>query len=436
VPTTTHSIKSVKYPETLRSHASLRFPQFINAAPMNRSHRSPERPFGALDLVSIIEQTLLAEAEVRDRAAVAPPDSINAGESGIARTHADAENETAPIAHGVAETAEQFATPVETSEALSRRVSTGFAGVLEGIAKDGPRLRRDRLLVLHAVRCRLLSYTQLHGLVFSGKHRAVVGRRILALEKEGWLRTWEERVPRGGHPRYALPTKKALLWARHVFLQESAETPHARLAATMLRDSSPIPLELQEGVIPKQLAHQCETNDIVLSLIESTLPVSWATSWHRPFPNEVEHLALPQPDAVIVMGERLVFIEHDRGHEALESFRRAKAERYAALHERRDILEALTGFRAFDVVVTIHAPAPLERLRALQEVVRTTHGASMLRFTLDQWLVEAPREAICFDSLSLPESASPLRASHRGLLPLPGGRSPARIPAGQTGGSR
>ena len=68
--------------------------------------------------------------------------------------------------------------------------------MLEGIAKDGPRLRRDRLLVLHAVRCRFLSYTQLHGLVFSGKHRAVVGRRILALEKEGWLRTWEERVPR------------------------------------------------------------------------------------------------------------------------------------------------------------------------------------------------------------------------------------------------
>jgi hypothetical protein len=403
---------------------------------MNRSHGSPERPFHALDLVSIIEQTLLAEAEVRDGAAGAPPDSMNAGEGGIARTHADAENKTAPIAHGVAETAEQFATPVETSEPLSRRVSTGFAGMLEGIAKDGPRLRRDRLLVLHAVRCRFLSYTQLHALVFSGKHRAVVGRRILALEKEGWLRTWEERVPRGGHPRYALPTKKALFWARHVFLQESAETPHARLAATVLRDSSPIPLELEEGVIPKQLAHQRETNDIVLSLIGSKLPVSWATSWHRPFPNKWEHLALPQPDAMIVMGERLVFIEHDRGHEALASFRRAKAERYAALRERHDILEALTGFCAFDVVVTIHAPAPLERLRALQEVVRTTHGTSMIRFTLEQWLVEAPHEAICFDSLTIPGSTSPLRSAHRGLLPLPGGGAPARIPPGETGGSR
>ncbi|HKO58902.1 MAG TPA: replication-relaxation family protein [Thermoanaerobaculia bacterium] len=376
------------------------------------------------------ENTERVEQEVRDDEAVAPEENINAVEAELSRRLPEAHSPMLAIAREGAERPLQFATLDTASDALSHSASIGIKRNMHGDQDAQPRLLRDRMLILAVARCRLLSYQQIHTFVFGSKHRTVVGRRIGVLASDGWLRVWEERVPRGGHPRYALPTKKALRWARHVLLQEAADTPHARLAATMLRDPAPVPLELKQDVIPMHLAHQRETNDVVLALLQSRLPVTWASTWHRPFPNAHTHLALPQPDAVLVIGRHLLFVEHDRGHEALEGFRHAKAERYAALRGQRTVLESLTGFADFDVLVTIHASAPLQRIRALQQVVRSTHGASMFRFTLDTWLHEAPADPICFDTAMSPDNTSLLRTEHRGLVPI---MRPTPVQAGETG---
>lgn len=394
------------------------------------SHQRPETR-NILDLTAVIEEYFVACAEGGDSAATAPADTINRREHARGGAHQEAIDTLESVSPRGAERQHPFETPAKVSTRVSTGPSQGVAASVQRTGA-GPPLPRDQRMVLDVVCSRLLSYTQLHQLVFPQKHRTAAGRRIRTLEARGWLRTWEERVAVGGHPRYALPTKKALLWGRRMLLDATAATPLATLAATMLRDPSPVPLELEEGIIPKQLAHQRETNDILLALRTTGLSIAWASSWHRPFPNEREHLSLPQPDAVVVIGNRLLFIEHDRGHETLDAFRAAKAERYAALHAHTDLLATLTGFHTFEVLVTINASAPLERLRALQGVVRATYGASMFRFTLYPWLLEAPGQPICFDSFARIETENVDRTAHRGLVAIPGVEALDRVSAGET----
>lgn len=393
---------------------------------MNSHHSSNIR--NTLDLSTLIEERLGGKADIRDSGADPPAENINPRLDDRTPLHSEANVEAQGVSPRGAERHRPFETPRKVSTRVSTSPSPGVSRSSPGTVV-GPRLLRDQRVVLDVVCCRLLSYTQLHTLVFPRKHRTAAGRRIRALEAEGWLRTWEERVALGGHPRYALPTKKALQWGLRVLLETPTNAPVSSLLATMLRDPAPTPLELEEGIIPKHLAHQRETNDVLIALRTSPLPIAWASSWHRPFPNQRDHLALPQPDAVVVIGDRLIFLEHDRGHEALDSFREAKAERYAALHANMRLLEALTGFRSFDVLVTIHAAAPFDRLQSLQQVTRATYGASTVRFTLYPWLLEAPQQAICFDAFTTVVTDDPLRTAHTHLVPILG---VGRVPAGET----
>ena len=355
------------------------------------------------------------ESEVRDTETAPAPDTINRPTREVSRSDAEA---LLPLP-SIAPTRDDRDIPLLIP-------GSGRTGVPRGPSRtgtmEGPVLARDRDIVRAVVLHRLLSYQQLQRLLFAGTHRAVAGRRLQALEAAGWLRLWEERVARGGHPRYALPTKQALLWARQVLLGETEAASHGRIVATMLRDRSPEPLPLDD-MIPPFLPHQRETNDLLLALRGAALPIAWTSSWHRPLPNAIGHRPLPQPDGVIVLsaadGERLLFLEHDRGREPAGTFQAAKAERYAALKHTLADLQALTGFRSFEVLVTVHADDPLARIAVLQQAVRATYGASMFRFTVDTWLLDAPAGAIWFDASHRPEPARD-RADQSGLLPLPG----------------
>jgi hypothetical protein len=287
----------------------------------------------------------------------------------------------------------------------------------------GPSLQRDRDVLLAIIQHRFLSYQQVRTLLFSDVHRSVVGRRIQALTESEWLKSWEDRVERGGHPRYALPTKKGLMWARRTLLAQTVEAPHRKIVATMLRDRSPAPLTFT--TYPNYLAHQRELNDVLIALERAGIDLSWASTWHRPFPNTLNGSPLPQPDAVLVLktpnGARLVFLEHDRATEAPGTFQADKADRYAALAHLRSNLFDLTGFSSFDVLVTIHAADPLARIAALQEAVRTTMGAAPLfRFTPDAWLFDAPTDAIWFGTRTPINRTATSFRGQAGLLALPG----------------
>jgi len=271
---------------------------------------------------------------------------------------------------------------------------------------------------------RTLCYAQLQDLFFAGRHPSVISRGMHRLADTGWIRLWEERVPVGGHPCYVLPTQRAMRWARRDLLQATERLPHAPLVQTMLRDRSPRPLPLKKDEIPNYLAHQRELNDVLIAFLRTpALQTLWASSWHRPFPIEYEQLMLPQPDGVIVRvvdgAPRLLFLEHDRGTEPPGDFQNVKAQRYGALARVPDTLETLTGFRTFSVLVTVHADRPLDRIRELQQASYAAYGASMLSFTVDEWLLDAPDAAVCFDALTMPTSDALDPRAHGGLQRLP-----------------
>ena len=257
------------------------------------------------------------------------------------------------------------------------------------LVRDGPKLHRDRVALLDIVRFRVLAFRDVHARVFGPLHKAVVTRRMQALERAGFIIPWEEQLVVGGHPRYAVPTKKGLDWALAELDAEARGTPAERLVAFM-RGEQVRPLVLQPRTAPPFLPHQMETNRVVAALEAiPELGITWASTWHRPFPNHLDRIALPQPDAVLLAqldgAPHLIFLEHDRGQEAPASFARKKAERY---HEFSlyDLAEELFGIRAFTVWVTVNDVAeqkPLHRIRALQDVSK---NARMMRFTLAGWI--------------------------------------------------
>ena len=124
-----------------------------------------------------------------------------------------------------------------------------------------------------------------------------------------------------------------------------------------------------------------------------------ASSWQRPFPvHGARGLRLPQPDGILLLAggdgpRRLVFLEHDRGTESLVSFARAKIDRYRALASRPGLLEELTGFRRFSVVVTVTGPGPAEtdaRTRALTRLIRSRFAAALLHVVPYENLLTPP----------------------------------------------
>ncbi len=258
----------------------------------------------------------------------------------------------------------------------------------EGTAALGPALPRDRAILVHLARLRVLSLSDIHALVFAGRDRSRLSRRLTSLEAAGWLRRWEEPRERGGRFRFVVPTPTGLAWALRRLEEEAAGFAHPRLLATMLRTNRAAPVSLPPGRIPAFLPHLTQVNTALVALIgSSSLRVTWASSWPRPFPpGGVNGLRLPQPDGVLVLvpseaPPRLVFLEHDRSTESLRSFARTKVDRYRALASRPGLLEELTGFRQFTVVVTVAGTSEAEtnkRLVALSRLVRVRFAASLV----------------------------------------------------------
>jgi len=251
-------------------------------------------------------------------------------------------------------------------------------------AYEGPRLVRDRTVVLEVARYRLVSFTHLREFIFAGAHAAVVTRRMRALRSAGFLATWEERLPVGGHPHYALLTDKGMRWAMDALRSGSSGLAHEQLVLFMLRSRPRKPLALVPNTAPPFLPHQNETNRIVATLARRpALGIVWSSTWHRPFPNEVRGVPMPQPDGVLVATvggvPQLVFVEHDRAKESPGSFAERKTRRYQLLLDL-GLARELFGFDSFTVLVTVTDPAerqPFDRIRALQEV---SIGTATMRF--------------------------------------------------------
>lgn len=298
-----------------------------------------------------------------------------------------------PPSHPDAATAAPPLSPVRTARRkplrrqLRRQDSTGSA--------------RTRALLLALARCRILSFGQLRRLVLPDRTPQRVGQVVQELAAAGWLRVWEDVAHVGGRPRYAIPTRRALTSTLPALRDVDR---CGQLAPLMLPRHPRRPLVLAPRTTPAFLAHQREVNDLLIAYgaIPATR-VLWATSWDRPFPLHIANLALPQPDYVLVL-ERdgvaaLVFGEHDRGHESLAHFRRAKAERYAALAARLELVRHVFGFASFMVWVTVldaRGAAPLRRLARLTRVAYEAGASEVMAFTLAGWAATTPAEAIWF----------------------------------------
>lgn len=253
----------------------------------------------------------------------------------------------------------------------------------------GPDLPRDRAVLIRLARHRVLSLAQVQKLVFPGLHRTRVSRRLSALQRSGWLNLWVQPVERGGRPRFVVPTVRGLRWAMARIEAEASVYPYWPLITTMPRRDGRQRLPLAPGVTPPWLAHLREVNDVLVALMADTsLAVPWASSWTRPFPDLRREVALPQPDAIVVLQApdssiELVFLEHDRGGESLKHFRSHKVERYRQLAQRPELLAELTGYRAFKVLVTVRTGDPTttqKRLDELEHCARSRLASQLFTF--------------------------------------------------------
>jgi hypothetical protein len=241
-----------------------------------------------------------------------------------------------------------------------------------------------------------------------------------ALERAGFITTWDEYLARGGHPRFALLTPKGLTWAMEALRASAVGCPHAQLVGFMLRAPTRRPLMLAPHTAPPFLPHQVETNRLAATFARTpALGITWASAWHRPFPNEICGVALPQPDAVLVQassdGPRLLFVEHDRSQESAGSFAERKTQRYQLLLDL-GLARELLGFESFTVLVTVVDPMSrrlFDRIRALQEV---SIAASMMRFAPAGWAYAAPTAAVWFTPETPVRTSSLRPENHAGLV--------------------
>ncbi len=118
-------------------------------------------------------------------------------------------------------------------------------------------------------------------------------------------------------------------------------------------------------------------------------------------PNAVLTLPMPQPDLVMVFEvegkARLVFGEHDRGHESLSHFNAAKVERYAELLVRPGLVKETFGFDSFGVWVTVldkRFRRPTDRLQALCREVTKAGVEKLFSFALAGCAYRTPGEEI------------------------------------------
>jgi hypothetical protein len=366
-----------------------------------------------LNLRAAIEAVLAADA--------AQPDEGITRDTATEQTSLeDAVSEPTTCERSLADSTRASCAEVRVQEAVQQPLQPVFEGEVRP-APGGPDRPLDRELLLRATTLRVASFRQLHALVLPGQHFSGVGRRAAVLQKLGFATVWEDRLPQGGHPRYVVPTAAGIAWAHAELVARAAAKPHATLVRHMLAGASRTPLQLAPFTAPTWFPHQRATNELVTRFaLALPLGVTWASAWHRPLPNAINGLPLPQPDFVLVRQQgaasALVFGEVDRGHEPLATFARVKSERYAGLAASPDVLARLTGFRSFEVWVVVDCEQPVERLTTLLATTQRTYGASMLRFTVFPWALDAPAGAIWFDVEHAPTHASLNRLEHANLI--------------------
>lgn len=276
----------------------------------------------------------------------------------------------------------------------------------------GPALPRDRAILLRLARLRVLSLAELQALVFLGRDRSRLSRRLSRLEEAGWLQRWEEPRARGGRFRLVVPTATGLAWALARLSETTRDTRAARLVSTMLRAGRMAPLVLPPGCVPAFLPHLRDVNALLVAALRSSaLHVAWASSWPRAFPSAPAR-RLPVPDGVLVLAHpaglrHLVFLEHDRATESLRSFARTKVERYRSLASRPGLLEELTGHRSFRVLVTVGGdPASASgRLRALRRLVREAYAERFIQVVAAAEVLEEPARAFTGEGHGVPRAA-------------------------------
>lgn len=283
---------------------------------------------------------------------------------------------------------------------------------------------RDRSVIQNTILLRLLTYDQLHRLLFpTVSDKPTVRRRIRHIERAGWITSWEAPTRVGGHMKYVHPTKAALRSVLPACAAGTAREPWAPLVNLMMPRSTRRALDLGKDA-PKWLAHQREVNHLVISI--ATAPdqdIAWASSWDCPLPPRFGMFTLPQPDYVIVENvdgvPRLIFGEHDRASEPIDRFVSRKVALYSALALFPEICEQLFGVRTFEVYVTSIDPItqhPIARLRALIEATRAHGGPDIFRFSLGGWLYAYPTAPIWFPATETPATESSAWDEHAHAL--------------------
>ena len=268
-----------------------------------------------------------------------------------------------------------------------------------------------QMLLSALARLRLLTYRQLRDLLFPGVSLQAIGQRMKRVAASKQVTVWVDHARAGGHPRYVLPTDTALRAGLDALTAGAAGTPYEQLVTSMLPSQPRRPLALVPRQTPPFLAHQSEVNSLLVALTRCPrFKILWASSWDRPFPSSIDGQPLPQPDWVAVFevegAPQLIFGEHDRGHESLARFRVAKADKYAELHARPELVERLFGFSSFEVWVTVidaRLREPIRRLEALTTVAIEGGAERIMRFTLGGWLYVFPGEAVWFTDGAVPE---------------------------------
>lgn len=275
----------------------------------------------------------------------------------------------------------------------------------------GPVRGRDAALLLLIVQLRIASIQQLAKAAFPTVSIVVARRRIRALQRDGWLRTWDRPVPTGGAPRYVYPTPKALRWAFPRLVEVARGGAAERLVRLMIPDSTKRLVQLEDGVEPQWFAHQDEINRLVLSRIFAAGErMVWSSAWDCPFPDRLNGLKAPQPDYVLVTTDEraapvLIFGEHDRATEPIARW----SEKLAAYAAASEWSEELFGHSTFMVDVSVVDPVgrnPLQRLGAITEAAREAGCLSFVRLTLGGWLHALAHDPIWFSGGAVPQLRS------------------------------
>ena len=270
---------------------------------------------------------------------------------------------------------------------------------------------RDRSVLAALVLLRLLSYDQLHRLLFAERDRSALRHRLAALAKGGWIARWDRARTTTRAERYALPTAQTLDAAIAAIRLRADGTTFGALVAQMLPKVRR-PLVLAAVRDPKWLQHQREVNDLVISIV-ATRSIAWASTWDAPFASKAGIVDLPQPDYVLVERHggtsELVFGEHDRGNEPVDRFIARKIGPYVNLLRFPEVLREHCGTGTFRVDVSVldaRAQRPIRRLMELLDAAAASEHPQLFRFTLAGWLAAHPEDPTWFTAANPPQSES------------------------------